>query len=767
VAEDAADILEDAQRREGVAVATRLERDLDMMANLAGMAASQPDLTNAELAEWYRTARIEERFPGGLGFGFVDRVPADELAAFEARAEADPVEGLPGTGDFVLFPPGDRPEYCLWPVGVWRAGAAYANVPPRGLDFCARTPELDALGFAELLSTATDTGEATVLRPYELMPDAYAVLLPVYRSDAVLSTIVERRSASVGWILGSFDVGGVFGGIDTRSLSVDVIPPGETEPALSSVGTASSHPEQTLTTPLDAYGRWGIRIGGTPSAGGTSPEAQGIAVLVVGVAMSLLVFTLLRGASGSRDRALALVEEKTGELAHQALHDGLTDLPNRALILDRAGQTLARARREGIRAAAMFIDLDNFKSINDTLGHSAGDELLRAVAERFRGALRATDTVGRLGGDEFVVLAEGTSLDAGTTVVAERLLDVLREPFEIADVATTVTASIGVALATPDQSPDEWLRDADIALYEAKGAGRNRYVVFDTEMQRAVDQRVTLERDLRDALPNDELRLVYQPTFDLRSNDVTGVEALLRWHHPTRGVVAPMEFIPLAEETGLIVDIGRWVLEEACRQGAAWCRAGHRLNVSVNVSGVQLDDDRLVDDVREVLAASGLDPGLLVLEITETTLMRDANATQRRLRELKALGVRLAIDDFGTGYSSMAYLQQFPVDAIKIDRSFITGIAASTESRALIHTLVQLGKTLGLETLAEGIEEASQVQELLRQRCDSGQGFLFARPLEPSDLEDFLEIRTASRLAGSGRRNGSTPWELIRKVASS
>jgi len=433
-------------------------------------------------------------------------------------------------------------------------------------------------------------------------------------------------------------------------------------------------------------------------------------------------------------------KEAESQLAHAALHDPLTGLPNRTLIHDRADQMLVRARREYRPVAALFVDLDNFKDINDSLGHDAGDKVLQAVAARFVGILRASDTVGRLGGDEFVVLAEGASLGAGPEMVAERLHDALREPFRLDGYQTvplTVSASIGIA-GGQRNSAHELLRDADIALYRAKALGKNRSALFQPEMQTAVLDRIEIESDLRSALAQNQFFLLYQPVFDLDHVNVSGVEALMRWRHPSRGVVPPDHFIPMLEDSGLIVDVGRWALIEACRQAAEWHARGHRLSMSVNVSMRQLEIPAFVDHVKEALVSSGLDPTSLVIEITESTLMRDADATVLRLREIKELGVHVAIDDFGTGYSSLAYLRQFPVDALKIDRSFIAAMADSPESSALIHTLVELGRTLGLETLAEGIEDNDQLLKLQQEHCDRGQGFLFSRPIEPEAIETFL-----------------------------
>jgi diguanylate cyclase (GGDEF)-like protein len=428
------------------------------------------------------------------------------------------------------------------------------------------------------------------------------------------------------------------------------------------------------------------------------------------------------------------------ELAFIATHDRLTGLPNRTLILDRTEQMLVRGRRHQTPVAALFIGLDNFKSVNDALSHDIGDQLLRSVAERLDGVARDTDALGHLGGDEFVLIAEELSLEDGPARIAERLQVALEEPFALAGergAHVTLSASIGIATA-PRSCAEELLRDADIAMCQAKWDGKNRCVVFESGMQDAVQNRLELERDLRDALANDEFFLVYQPTFDLRDMRPTGVEALIRWKHSTRDIVQPNDFIPLLEGTGLIIPVGKWVLEEACRQGATWRRRGHTIGVAVNVSALQLENDEFVTDVSNAISESGLDASALTLEITESALMRNVDDAARRLTAIGELGVRIAIDDFGTGYSSLAHLQRFPVDALKIDRSFVSRMTENPESKTLIRTLVQLGKALSIETLAEGIEQPQELCMLQDEQCDSGQGFLYARPMEADAAETFL-----------------------------
>jgi diguanylate cyclase (GGDEF)-like protein len=480
-----------------------------------------------------------------------------------------------------------------------------------------------------------------------------------------------------------------------------------------------------------------------------SPESLSQALSILQLSLEFSLVRMCECFEVERQRTDEELKRREEELAFLATHDPLTGLPNRTLILDRVEQMLARSRRSQTPVAALFVDLDNFKSINDTLGHGAGDELLRAVTARLNGVIRDADALGRLGGDEFVVVSEELSLAAGPELVAERLLDALKQPFKLgADEETqlTVTASIGIAVGD-HTSAEELLRNADIAMYRAKWDGKNRYIVFETGMQDVLQDRMELEMDLREALEKDEFFLAYQPTIALSDMNPTGVEALIRWEHPVRGVVQPDDFIPLLEETGLIVEVGKWVLEEACKQGAAWRAAGYPIGMAVNVSGRQLDTDQLIVDIERALAESGLDPGALTVEITETTLMRNVEETARRLAQVKRLGVRIAIDDFGTGYSSLAHLQRFPVDALKIDRSFISGLSNNQEGETLMHTLVQLGKALSIETFAEGIEQQHELSLLKEQDCDSGQGFLFARPLDVAATEAFLEQNWTGKVA--------------------
>ena len=386
----------------------------------------------------------------------------------------------------------------------------------------------------------------------------------------------------------------------------------------------------------------------------TCPEALPRALAMLQVSIDVTHVRTCQAFEAVRQRTDEELGERREDLAFMATHDALTGLPNRTLMLDRTEQILLRARRDGTPVAAFSIDIDNFKGINDTLGHASGDQLLRDITARLDDVVRGADALGRIGGDQFVVIAEELSLAAGPESIAERLLATLSEPFAGASEEQSVilTASIGVAMGER-ASAEEFLRDADIARNRAKGDGKSRYAVFESGMKDAARVSMELEMDLRGALRKGQYFLMYQPTFDLRTMNPTGMEALLRWRHPTRGVVQPDDFIPLLEDTGMIVEVGRWIVIEACRQAAEWRAAGHEIGMAVNVSGRQLDTDGLIADVREALSSCGMEPSALTLEITETTLMRNTEETSRRLNAIKKLGVRLAIDDFGTGYSSL------------------------------------------------------------------------------------------------------------------
>ncbi len=431
------------------------------------------------------------------------------------------------------------------------------------------------------------------------------------------------------------------------------------------------------------------------------------------------------------------------QLSHQALHDPLTSLPNRVLFRNRLEHALARSDRRHIPLGILFLDLDNFKNVNDSLGHAAGDRLLVAVAERLSICLRVGDTAARLSGDEFAVLVEEAVNPGDALAIAERITEVLRAPFIIDGKEIIIGTSVGITITTTGkENPEELLRNADVAMYTAKSQGKGRYVVFENKMHAALVERIEIENDLRRAVEREELTLNYQPIIELQTGRITGMEALARWTHPTRGMISPMEFIPVAEETGLIIPLGRWVLETACEQARAWQNqyfGEEPFTITVNLSGRQFQQANLIETIKTALKKSGLPPACLVLEITESMMLQNTEATILKLHEIKDLGVRLAIDDFGTGYSALSYLERFPVDILKIDKSFVDKISSGgREGAAVARAIITMSDTLRMKTVAEGIEEIEQKEVLQGLGCEFGQGFHFARPLDTAAMNEFL-----------------------------
>jgi diguanylate cyclase (GGDEF)-like protein/PAS domain S-box-containing protein len=428
------------------------------------------------------------------------------------------------------------------------------------------------------------------------------------------------------------------------------------------------------------------------------------------------------------------------ELSHAALHDTLTGLPNRALFLDRLGLALRRTERRSGAVAVLFCDLDRFKVVNDSLGHDAGDQLLVDVASRIVTALRPADTVARFGGDEFTILCEDIAGEIEAATIAQRIVDVFRDPFVLDEGEVFLATSVGIAIARgTDDRAEDLIRDADAAMYRAKERGKGRYEIFDEAMRADAVVRLETESALRRALERGELVLHYQPEVDIASGAICGFEALVRWEHPTRGLLAPGAFIPLAEETGLIVPIGEWVLREACTEATHWAGLSDEpLTLSVNLSARQLAQHDLVSMVRRAVAETGIDPSTLCLEITESAVMESGSATTAQLRALKSLGVSLAIDDFGTGFSSLAHLRRFPVDVLKIDGTFVAGLGHEPQDASIAAAVISLAHALGLETVAEGIETDEQLTILRQLGCDLGQGYLFARAAPAAEAVRLL-----------------------------
>ena len=453
--------------------------------------------------------------------------------------------------------------------------------------------------------------------------------------------------------------------------------------------------------------------------------------------------TLVRDEMGAPQYVFTQLQDITDrkvaedELVQQALHDALTGLPNRALLTDRLIHGLAGSRRRGTRVGVIFLDVDHFKVVNDSLGHTSGDDLLRQSAERIACAIRPGDTVARFGGDEFVVVCDDVNL-LETQQIAERVLAALSQPCVISSQDVHVTASLGIAIADDEATPESLLRDSDAAMYRAKERGRGRIEVFDEAVRSKAETRLATESALRRAVERNEFILHYQPIVDLASGAMVGAEALLRWQHPDRGLVSPAEFIPIAEATGLIVPIGAWVLETACRQLVEWQRSASTLTMAVNVSVRQMLAPGIARLVEDVLLRTGVRPRDLCLELTESVFMEDVEYFERTLASLKRLGVGLAIDDFGTGYSSLSYLKRFPVDAVKVDRSFIDGLGTERNDSALVAAIIAMASALGLEVTAEGVETQQQLSILKGLQCERAQGFYLARPMPAADMTRFV-----------------------------
>jgi diguanylate cyclase (GGDEF)-like protein len=461
---------------------------------------------------------------------------------------------------------------------------------------------------------------------------------------------------------------------------------------------------------------------------------------------------------GRLEESVAKLTELEGQLKHQAFHDSLTGLANRALFTDRVEHALTH-RRSG-STAVLFVDIDDFKTINDSLGHEAGDDLLVSMAGRVQDCLRPADTPARLGGDEFAVLLEEMSEPDDALRIADRIIESLKTPFTLLGKEIFVHASIGIAVNEDGRGEaSELLRNADVAMYRAKNQGKGRYEMFQPDMHEAALERLRLKGELQRAVDQDEFQVEYQPLVDVASGTIIGAEALVRWMHPQHGLVGPGTFISLAEETGLILPMGSWVLERACHQARAWQLGSEDrrgLKINVNLSARQLQNPNLVDEVAVVLRSTGLPPETLVLEITESVLMADTEAAISQLQALKKLGVGLALDDFGTGYSSLSYLRQFPIDILKVAKPFVDTLLKGPEDAALAHAIIKMGKTLGLETIAEGVELRDQWTHLQRLGCDVAQGFYFAAPVDEFAFARLLDERGTKPFAAAGGDENQT-----------
>jgi diguanylate cyclase (GGDEF)-like protein len=475
---------------------------------------------------------------------------------------------------------------------------------------------------------------------------------------------------------------------------------------------------------------------------GCEDESLELALIAAQVGSDSALVRVARSFDAERAALQARLDEEQSRLAHQALHDALTGLPNRVLFLERLAQAVEAAARRSVHSAVLFVDIDRFKTVNDIAGHAAGDQLLIGVARRLREVLRPADTVARLGGDEFVVLCENLyDVQKEAVAIAERICSTLAQPFSFSDNELFTSASVGLAFVRPGDDPHVLVARADSAMYMAKQRGRSRWEIYHPDFDERTTRRAELINGLHRAVERGELVLHYQPVRDLTSGEVVAMEALVRWQHPTLGIVAPTEFIPLAEDTGLIEEIGRWVLTEAATQCLAWRNEGHeQVSVSVNVSGRQLQNPEFPQEVESILKATGLPASALSMEVTESVIVTEGSVGHEVLDDLQRLGIRLAIDDFGIGYSSLAYLAKLPVHSLKVDRTFIAGLG-SAQDGSIVAAMVDLAHTLGLEVVAEGVETETELEHLRQARCDEAQGFLLGRPAPLASLRASGALR--------------------------
>jgi diguanylate cyclase (GGDEF)-like protein len=702
-------------------LALAISHEEDLAVGAGAFYANDQSATEAQFDSWTTSESAFERYPELQGIAVVKLVPAAELSAFVTRERADPAGTLGRGGRFEVTPSGIRAFYCLSTLVRTRTPQLLL---PAGLDYCDG-------GIAPSLFQARDTGGTVYI------PDGSSIAVgnAIYERVTIPRTVAQRRADLIGWtgvrVLPSVLLAYALDGHPADTAIELIHRLGSSQVVYERGRLQSGDDSHSIQLGED----WYVKTFVPRLPYGIFRNRDALFLLFGGLAFSLLLCVLIFVLGTSRERALELVEERTEQLHYQAFHDSLTGLPNRKSILNRIDEM----RMTSQSVAVLVVNMDNLEEIKDNLGPEAGDELLREVAARLRVSVRIGDEVGRLSGYHFVVVLRAGGVGTEGEMAAEHVLGELDQPFWLAgnQLPFSLTAVIGIAVGD-DLDAESMLRDADIALSRAEESRTQRFTKFVPSMQVALEERRLLRQDLTSAVESDQFFLLYQPTVDLFSGRLKGVEALLRWRHPTLGVVAPDRFVPALESSGLILDVGRRVLENACECAAAWSTSGSDVSLAVNLSVRQLERDQIVGDVERALASSGLNPASLILELTETALMRYLDATFARLNLLKSLGVRLAIDDFGTGYSSLSYLAKFPFDIVKIDKSFVENMTHTPKSVAIIRTFVELGKAVGLEVVAEGIENRAQLDMLIAEGVDTGQGFLFGQPMESSEIDLLL-----------------------------
>ena len=709
--------------------------------------AGNPKATPAEFARWVTWARTRRRYPELDALGLLPAAPKPAPVVHKPTAVSASSTGTASSST--------SSEASPTPIHV--------SSPP------APPPPVHV---APALLLSRNTGLSIYHAISAGKRQALAITTPVYRGNLTPHSVFGRTAASVGWLREVLVPGALLGGVlvghPGYALSVTYRPHGANRAGSSLVFTSGAPRSDAQNTTLDLHDGWTVTSFGPSAGANVLNNGDALALLIGGILASVvlgLLVDLLGAARWStpatapapaEDEAKAGAEAKasadsqTGELPGRYLYEPLTGLPNRELTLDRAERMVARAGRDsGMLAGALFVDIDQLGEVNEMLGLTAGNQLLKIVGERLEDVVRTGDTVGRLDGDEFVVLVESAARGVRLDSLAQRMIEALHKPVELDAFGPSfvLTASIGVAFGRY-ATPDDLLRDAHVALVSAKTAGKDRYTLFNANMRTVIEGRAVLEAELSTALAENQFFLLYQPIYDLRTRKVAGLEALIRWQHPTQGVLAPDAFIPLAEETGLIVPIGRFMLEEACARAAAWEVAGgaaasgrSRVGVSVKVSPHQLDRDGFATDVQRALQQSGIEPSLLALEIPETAIMSDLTAAAERLRLVKRLGVSIAIDDFGgSGYAHQADLRQLPLDSMRVDRSSLASSEDEDYRSWLLEAILLVGRELSLTVVATGIETHEQMATLQAIGCTMAQGALMGPPAPADAVASLLAV---------------------------
>ena len=698
--------------------------------------AGNPKTTSAEFARWVTWARTRRRYPELDALGLLPAPPKPAPVVHKPTAVTASSTETSSTSGAVSPTPID------------------VSSPP-----APASPAPAPVHVAPALLLSRNTGLSTYHPISAGHRQALAVVTPVYRGNVTPHTVFGRTAASVGWLREVLVPGALLGGVlvghPGYALSVTYRPHAANRAGSSLVFTSGTPRSGAQNTTLNLHDGWTVTSFGPAAGANVLANGDALALLIGGILASVVLGLLvdLLGAArwstpaptATEDEAKSNIEVEAQDVAlpNRYLYEPVTGLPNRELTLDRAERMVARAGRDsGMLAGALFVDIDQLKEVNEKLGLTAGNQLLKIVGERLEDVVRTGDTVGRLDGDEFVVLVESAARGVRLDSLAQRMIEALHKPIELDNFGPSfvLTASIGVAFGRY-ATPEDLLRDANVALASAKAAGKDRYTLFNANMRTVIEGRAVLEAELSTALAENQFFLLYQPIYDLSTRRVAGLEALIRWQHPAQGVLRPDAFIPLAEETGLIVPIGRFMLEEACARAAAWQVAGHRVGVSVKVSAHQLDRDGFATDVRRALQQSGIEPSLLTLEIPETAMMRDLATAAERLRGLKALGVSIAIDDFGgSGYAHQADLRQLPLDSMRVDRSSLAASEDEDYRSWLLEAILLVGRDLELTVVATGIETREQMATLQTLGCTMAQGDLMGTPTPVDAVASLFDV---------------------------